>query len=120
MHFRGTDCNAELIVAVQAKDRLLTLQSHTALVHFTMQMLGIQVPDPASTMAEIRTLALTRADLTEQDIAAAIDGRREARKEKDFQRADTIRDKYAALGVAFKDAPAGTTWYPTTPPTNDS
>ena len=105
---------------MQAKDRLSTLQSHTALVHFAMHMLGIQVTDPASTMSEIRSLALTRADLTEEDIAAAIDGRREARKEKDFERADTIRDKYAALGIAFKDAPAGTTWYPTTPPTDDS
>ncbi len=41
-----------------------------------------------------------------------IEMRAEARRAKDFSRADEIRDRLAALGVALEDRVDGTTWRP--------
>ncbi len=45
-----------------------------------------------------------------QDIEALIAERIEAKKSKDFGRADAIRDELAAQGIELLDSPAGTTW----------
>ena len=47
---------------------------------------------------------------TAQEIEAAIQARADARKAKDFAKADTIRKDLEARGVILKDSPAGTTW----------
>ena len=44
------------------------------------------------------------------EIEAAIAARTEARKARDFARADAIRAEWAAKGVIFEDGPGGTTW----------
>ena len=36
--------------------------------------------------------------------------RAEARKAKDFSRADAIRDRLSGMGVEIMDSPEGTTW----------
>jgi len=36
--------------------------------------------------------------------------RAEARQVQDYARADEIRDRLSALGVALEDRPEGTTW----------
>lgn len=46
----------------------------------------------------------------EQDIEALIAERIEAKKSKDFARADKIRDDLAAQGIELLDSPTGTTW----------
>jgi cysteinyl-tRNA synthetase len=43
-------------------------------------------------------------------IADAIAARNAARKNKDFQESDRIRDEWLAKGIVFKDGPQGTTW----------
>ncbi len=48
--------------------------------------------------------------LDEAAIQARIDERAAAKKNRDFARADAIRDELLAAGVALKDGPAGTTW----------
>ncbi|WP_085901497.1 cysteine--tRNA ligase [Kiloniella majae] len=45
-----------------------------------------------------------------QDIEALIAERIEAKKSKDFARADAIRDELAAQGIELLDSPTGTTW----------
>jgi cysteinyl-tRNA synthetase len=46
----------------------------------------------------------------EAEIEAAIAARLEARKAKDFAKADQIRKDMEAKGVLMKDGPKGTTW----------
>ena len=104
---------------LQNKDRPALLESHASLVLFTMKLLGVDMSDPAQTMSQLRLLALARTGLTEDDIAAAIQDRAEARKDKDFLRADGIRDDFAAKGVLFMDSPQGTTWHPKALPDHD-
>ena len=41
------------------------------------------------------------------DIEALVEERQEARKRKDFARADRIRDQLAARGITLKDTPQG-------------
>ena len=43
-------------------------------------------------------------------IADAIAARNAARKNKDFQESDRIRDELLAKGIVLKDGPQGTTW----------
>ncbi len=47
---------------------------------------------------------------TADEIAQLIQERLDARKNKDFARADAIRKDLAARGVTLKDGPQGTTW----------
>ncbi len=49
-------------------------------------------------------------DLPETEIEARITARLEARKARDFARADAIRDELAEMGVILEDGPGGTTW----------
>ncbi|MBK6957951.1 MAG: hypothetical protein IPH22_05770 [Nitrosomonas sp.] len=45
-------------------------------------------------------------------IEALINGRNEARQQRDFTRADALRDELAASGIILEDTPQGTIWRP--------
>ena len=49
-------------------------------------------------------------EIDERQIEQLIAARLKARGSKDFAEADRIRDELAAMGVALKDSPEGTTW----------
>jgi cysteinyl-tRNA synthetase len=51
-------------------------------------------------------LQLQRLD----EIEALINKRNEARRNKDFQAADSIRDRLTEAGITIEDGPDGTTW----------
>jgi len=44
------------------------------------------------------------------EIAALVAEREQYRREKEFQKADAIRDKLSAMGIAIEDKPQGTVW----------
>ncbi|MDD7543947.1 MAG: cysteine--tRNA ligase, partial [Peptoniphilaceae bacterium] len=46
----------------------------------------------------------------DEEIERLIAERGEARKNRDFQRADEIRDQLKAKGILLKDTPTGVTW----------
>ena len=43
-------------------------------------------------------------------VSEQLEERAEARKAKDFARADAIRDALGAAGIAIEDTPQGPTW----------
>jgi cysteinyl-tRNA synthetase len=49
-------------------------------------------------------------DLDVSKVDALIEARLTARDEKEWARADEIRDELLEMGVAIKDGPEGTTW----------
>ena len=48
--------------------------------------------------------------LSESEIEAQIAERAQAKRERDFKRADDIRAALLAQGIELKDGPQGTTW----------
>ena len=66
-----------------------------------MALIGVQLPRGVKRM--IRRC-------TEADLDAATQERLEARGNKDFARADQIRDELVQKGIELLDSPAGTTW----------
>ena len=50
------------------------------------------------------------AKLTDEEIGKKIDERNKARDNKDFQKADQIRDELAAQGILLDDSSDGTSW----------
>lgn len=66
------------------------------------RMLGLLLPELAGWA--------TADDAASAQIEALLAARLEARKARDFARADAIRDGFAAAGVEVKDTPAGPEW----------
>lgn len=50
------------------------------------------------------------AEVLDEEVEALIEERQAARKNKDFKRADEIRDQLAAMGIVLKDTREGVTW----------
>ncbi|MGC9371960.1 MAG: cysteine--tRNA ligase [Thermovirgaceae bacterium] len=50
------------------------------------------------------------AGLDEEEIRNLVNERKEARKNRDFTRADDIREKLASMGIILEDTPEGTRW----------
>ncbi|WP_353662587.1 cysteine--tRNA ligase [Hydrogenimonas sp. SS33] len=79
-------------------------QSVAANISWLDELLGIGVKDP------FRYFQLGLDEETIRRIETLIAERNEAKKAKDFRRADAIRDELAAMGVQLMDTPAGTMW----------
>ena len=73
-------------------------------------VLGLFQEDPNTWLGRIRQSGLAESGLDEAAIAAFIEERRLARKNRDFARADAIRDELAEKGIVLLDSPQGTTW----------
>jgi cysteinyl-tRNA synthetase len=73
-------------------------------------VLGLFVSEPAVWLKRQNLKGLKELGLTEEVVEKAIQERLEARGDKDFARADRIRDELAHKGVELLDSPTGTTW----------
>jgi cysteinyl-tRNA synthetase len=73
-------------------------------------VLGIGVQDPRSVLEGAKRAGLSATELSPADIERLIEERGAARKSRDFQRADQIRDELKAVGVVLEDTSAGTNW----------
>jgi cysteinyl-tRNA synthetase len=73
-------------------------------------VLGLFGSDPGAWLRQRNLAGLSELGLSEEDIQARIEERLQARGDKDFARADQIREELAEKGVELLDTPQGTTW----------
>ncbi|MBN2428354.1 MAG: cysteine--tRNA ligase [Deltaproteobacteria bacterium] len=74
------------------------------------RVLGLFQSSPEAWLNSMKTSGLEEAGLSVERIEALIEERKAARKDKDFARADAIRDELAEKGIVLLDSPQGTTW----------
>ncbi len=95
------------------KDKGITERTLNALLcelDKVTNVLGILRENPADYLLRRRTRKAAARGISPEDVEAKIAERQEARKAKDFARADEIRNALAAQGVELMDTPEGTTW----------
>jgi cysteinyl-tRNA synthetase len=74
------------------------------------RVVGLGGDDAGAWLARVRRRRALRLGLREEDIDQKLLERKQARMDRDFARADAVRDEIAALGVELMDSPEGTSW----------
>lgn len=73
-------------------------------------VLGLMNSDVAAYFEAKRALGLTREGIDPKIVDSLVQERSEARKARDFARADAIRAKLQEMNVSIEDRPDGTVW----------
>jgi cysteinyl-tRNA synthetase len=73
-------------------------------------VLGLFQEDPGKYIDARKRAGLEKLDLSEEEIIKAIEARNGARKNKDWKKADEIRNELLAKGIILEDSPSGTQW----------
>jgi cysteinyl-tRNA synthetase len=71
---------------------------------------GLVETSPADYVEARRRAGREKSGMSSEEIEAAIQARKDARKRKDFKEADAIRDRLKEQGILLEDGPGGTTW----------
>ena len=67
--------------------------------------------DELKTLCDVLGIIVeTREEMLDSDIEAMIEERQQARKNRDFARADAIRDELLAKGIVLEDTREGVKW----------
>ena len=72
--------------------------------------LGLLHATPEDYFTRVQARRMSLRGLTATDIEAKVNGRAEARKNKDFAAGDAIRDELLAMGITLMDTPTSTEW----------
>lgn len=72
--------------------------------------LGLFLEQPSVVLQRIEARRQAERGIDGAAVERLIAARQEARKARDFRRADQIRDELKAMGVVIKDSAQGTTW----------
>ncbi len=97
---RFAECPLSLAVLRDGREKLLKLGG----------VLGLFGSDPRGWLSGQKSAGLEGRGLAEEAIEALIAERTAARKNRDFARADAIRDELAAQGIELLDSKEGTGW----------
>jgi cysteinyl-tRNA synthetase len=73
-------------------------------------ILGIFLETPSAWFAAKKDKGMAQMSVTPEQVEALIAERAQARKDKNFARADEIRDQLQEMNIILKDGAAGTTW----------
>ncbi|MEA2072030.1 MAG: cysteine--tRNA ligase [Campylobacterota bacterium] len=87
----------------QPKNKLLKMEANSNLA-FLEELLGFGVKNP------FEYFQFGMDETTKEQIATLMGKRDEAKKEKNFEESDRLRDEILAFGVTLMDTPAGTFW----------
>jgi cysteinyl-tRNA synthetase len=87
-----------------------TLRAVQAALEDVGASLGLFVEDPKAVLGRMASRRQAESGVDPAEIDALVQARADARKAKEFAKADAIRDELAAKGVVIKDTPSGTTW----------
>jgi cysteinyl-tRNA synthetase len=71
---------------------------------------GLFRDDSESYLNEQRKAGLKKLTVSEEEILKLIEERNAARKEKNWKRADEVRNELLAKGIVLEDTPSGTNW----------
>jgi len=94
----------------QEREQAKTLADYYAALREIGGLLGIFQRKPSDYMEETKEKRIAQKGITVAEIEQAIRDREQARAEKDYAKADAIRQKLAEKGVDLKDSAAGTGW----------
>jgi cysteinyl-tRNA synthetase len=87
-----------------------TIQRLHDVVGKMSSVLGILERDSEVALQSLQSRAMAETSLSPEEIDALVEERNQARADKNFQRADQIRDQLAEAGIELMDGPQGTTW----------
>lgn len=108
----------DIMFTRQGRKKKLRMESLDALevkIRDILSDLGLLSPSYSEVLLQLKSKALKRAGLTEDEVLQTIKERADARDAKNYSESDRIRRKLAVLGIALMDDPSGTTWRPTIP-----
>ncbi|MFO7754328.1 MAG: cysteine--tRNA ligase [Desulfobacteraceae bacterium] len=74
------------------------------------QILGVFLLEPGAYFSDKTDRAVQSKHLDTEEIDRLVAERTEARKNRDFARADAIRDQLAEMNIVLEDGPDGTVW----------
>ncbi|PLX96053.1 MAG: cysteine--tRNA ligase [Desulfuromonas sp.] len=97
---RFDECPLSLAVLKDGRSKLLRLGA----------VLGLFVTEPAAWLARSQSEGLAQTGVAPEEIEALIAERQQARKDRNFARADEIRDELVAKGIELLDSKDGTSW----------
>jgi cysteinyl-tRNA synthetase len=89
--------------SIPAQNQLAALKQATSILRELAATLGLFLKAPI-------TVAARGDDVVDQLMQLVIEIRANARKNKDFSTADTIRKRLGDIGIALEDRPGGTEW----------
>ncbi len=93
------------------KQGIAEAQHVTDAITFITSVLGVAEGDPEAFFQRIRTRRVRARGIDPSEIDKLVDDRNAARKEKNFARADEIRNELLTRGIEVRDNPAGgSTW----------
>ncbi len=100
----------ELIRSKKSQAKFQTAKAYAGNFRLLFGVLGLLKQEPKSFMDGLKKRILPELNLTEDDIQSLIAARQQSKVERDFEKADNIRDELLAKGIELRDTPHGTTW----------
>jgi cysteinyl-tRNA synthetase len=100
----------ELMTGKKSPQKQSEVAAIAAAIRETSGVLGLLHGQASDQVQQLKTKLLPALGVTESEISAAIEARKDARAAKDFARGDAVRDQMAVRGIELRDTPQGTVW----------